>query len=115
MAQLAGCGVPGIGALRPGPRLHFMDNLDAGTYAGLLERLPLAATRFVAVSKSGGTGETLMQTIAALAAVRAAGLGGARAGALSRHHRARGRRPPQRPARPAWRRSASRCSITIRE
>ena len=74
VAQLAGCGVPGVGALRPGPRLHFMDNLDPGTYAGLLARLPLAATRFVAVSKSGGTGETLMQTIAALAAVRAAGL-----------------------------------------
>jgi glucose-6-phosphate isomerase len=73
VAQLAGCGVPGVGALRAGPRLHFMDNLDPGTYAGLLARLPLAATRFVAVSKSGGTGETLMQTIAALAAVRAAG------------------------------------------
>jgi glucose-6-phosphate isomerase len=74
VAQLAGCGVPGLGALRSGPRLHFMDNLDPGTYAGLLARLPLAATRFVAVSKSGGTGETLMQTIAALSAVRAAGL-----------------------------------------
>jgi glucose-6-phosphate isomerase len=76
VAQLAGCGVPGVGALRAGPRLHFMDNLDPGTYAALLARLPLAATRFVAVSKSGGTGETLMQTIAALAAVRAAGLAG---------------------------------------
>jgi glucose-6-phosphate isomerase len=74
VAQLAGCGVPGLGALREGPRLHFMDNLDPDTYAALLARLPLAATRFVAVSKSGGTGETLMQTIAALAAVRAAGL-----------------------------------------
>jgi glucose-6-phosphate isomerase len=75
VAQLAGCGVPGLGALREGPRLHFMDNLDPDTYAALLVRLPLAATRFVAVSKSGGTGETLMQTIAALGAVRAAGLG----------------------------------------
>jgi glucose-6-phosphate isomerase len=74
VAQLAGCGVPGLGALRAGPRLHFMDNLDPGTYAALLARLPLATTRFVAVSKSGGTGETLMQTIAALAAVRDAGL-----------------------------------------
>jgi glucose-6-phosphate isomerase len=74
VAQLAGCGVAGIGALRAGPRLHFMDNLDPGTYATLLARLPLATTRFVAVSKSGGTGETLMQTIAALSAVRAAGL-----------------------------------------
>jgi len=74
VAQLAGCGVPGLGALRDGPRLHFMDNLDPDTYAGVLARLPLAATRFVAVSKSGGTGETLMQVVAALAAVRGAGL-----------------------------------------
>jgi glucose-6-phosphate isomerase len=74
VAQLAGCGVPGLGALRDGSRLHFMDNLDPDTYAGVLARLPLPATRFVAVSKSGGTGETLMQVVAALAAVRAAGL-----------------------------------------
>jgi glucose-6-phosphate isomerase len=74
LAQLAGHAVPGVGLLRDGPRLHFMDNLDPDTYAGLLARLPLAATRFVAISKSGGTGETLMQVIAALAAVRAAGL-----------------------------------------
>jgi glucose-6-phosphate isomerase len=76
VTQLAGCAVPGLGALRDGPRLHFMDNLDPDTYAQVLARLPLAATRFVAVSKSGGTGETLMQTIAAIEAVRAAGLGG---------------------------------------
>jgi glucose-6-phosphate isomerase len=74
VTQLAGCGVPGLGALRDATRLHFMDNLDPDTYAGLLARLPLATTRFVAISKSGGTGETLMQTVAALAAVRAAGL-----------------------------------------
>jgi len=74
LAQLAGHAVPGLGLLRDGPRLHFMDNLDPDTYAAVLARLPLAATRFVAVSKSGGTGETLMQTVAALSAVRAAGL-----------------------------------------
>src|SRR6185436_13796700 len=34
----------------------------------------LATTRFIAISKSGGTGETLMQTAAALAAVKQAGL-----------------------------------------
>jgi glucose-6-phosphate isomerase len=51
-----------------------MDNLDPDTYAGMLARLPLGTTRFVAVSKSGGTGETLMQTAAALSAVQAAGL-----------------------------------------
>jgi len=74
LAQLAGHAVPGVGALRDGPRLHFMDNLDPESFALLLARAPLATTRFVAISKSGGTGETLMQTIAALDAVRAAGL-----------------------------------------
>jgi glucose-6-phosphate isomerase len=76
VAQLANHAVPGLGLLRKGPRLHFMDNLDPETYAALLEQWPLATTRFVAVSKSGGTGETLMQTIAALDAVKAAGLAG---------------------------------------
>jgi glucose-6-phosphate isomerase len=74
LAQLAGHAVPGLGLLRDGPRLHFMDNLDANTYAAVLARLPLASSRFVAVSKSGGTGETLMQVITALSAMRAAGL-----------------------------------------
>src|SRR5262249_4622871 len=74
LAQLAGHAVPGVGLLRPAPRLHFMDNLDPESYATLLARVPLRTTRFVAISKSGGTGETLMQTAAALAAVREAGL-----------------------------------------
>jgi glucose-6-phosphate isomerase len=74
LAQLAGHAVPGLGLLRDGPRLHFMDNLDPGTYGAMLERLRLAQTRFVAVSKSGGTGETLMQVIAALDALKGAGL-----------------------------------------
>jgi len=74
LAQLGDHAVPGAGLLRSGPRLHFMDNLDPGTYATLLERLPLATTHFVAISKSGGTGETLMQTTAALAALKATGL-----------------------------------------
>src|SRR5688572_40673 len=74
LAQLADYAVEGVGALRSGPRLHFMDNLDPDSYAALLKRLPLATSRFVAISKSGGTGETLMQITAALAAVKAAGL-----------------------------------------
>ena len=74
LAQLAGFAVPGVGSLRPPPRLHFIDNLDAHTYAELLTRLPHATTRFVAISKSGGTAETLMQTIAALSALKDAGL-----------------------------------------
>jgi glucose-6-phosphate isomerase len=74
LAQLADYNVAGVGALRALPRLHFMDNLDPATYGALLDRLPLETTRFAAISKSGGTGETLMQTIAALCAVKAAGL-----------------------------------------
>ena len=74
LAQLAGHAVPGVGALRPPPRLHFMDNLDPFTFAEVLARLPHQTTRFVAISKSGGTAETLMQTVAALSAVKAAGL-----------------------------------------
>jgi len=75
LAQLAGHGVPGVGALREPPRLHFIDNLDPQSYAALLARLPHNTTRFVAISKSGGTAETLMQTIAALSALKAQGAG----------------------------------------
>ncbi|MCC6890189.1 MAG: glucose-6-phosphate isomerase [Hyphomicrobiales bacterium] len=75
LAQLADYAVEGASAFRTGPRLHFMDNLDPDTYATLLQRLPLASSRVVAISKSGGTGETLMQLTAALAAVKDAGLG----------------------------------------
>ncbi|MBS0534863.1 MAG: glucose-6-phosphate isomerase [Proteobacteria bacterium] len=75
LAQLAGHMVPGVGALRAGPRLHFMDNLDPDSFASLLKHLPLPTSRFVPISKSGGTGETLMQTIAVLAALHDAGLG----------------------------------------
>ena len=74
LAQLAGHAVPGVGALRAAPRLHFMDSLDPETYGALLGKLPHTTTRFVAISKSGGTAETLMQTIAALTAVKAEGL-----------------------------------------
>src|SRR5215510_15768780 len=74
LAQLADYAVPGAGLLRSGPRLHFLDNLDPDTYATLLEKLPLATTHFVAISKSGGTGETLMQATAVLAAMKAEGL-----------------------------------------
>jgi glucose-6-phosphate isomerase len=73
LAQLAGHAVPGLGLLRQ-PRLHFMDNLDPETFGALLDKLPLQSTRFVSISKSGGTGETLMQTAAVLSALKAANL-----------------------------------------
>lgn len=74
LAQLAGYAVPGVGALKAPPRLHFIDNLDPLSFELMLAKLPLATTRFVAISKSGGTAETLMQTIAALSAFKQAGL-----------------------------------------
>jgi glucose-6-phosphate isomerase len=74
LAQLAGHAVPGVGALRAPPRVHFIDNLDALSFETLLAKLPLKTTRFVAISKSGGTAETLMQTIAAMTAVNQARL-----------------------------------------
>jgi glucose-6-phosphate isomerase len=74
LAQLAGHAVPGVGLLRDPPRIHFMDNLDPDSFASMLARLPLATSRFLAISKSGGTGETLMQSAAVLAALKKAGL-----------------------------------------
>jgi glucose-6-phosphate isomerase len=73
LAQLAGHAIPALGTLRT-PRLHFLDNLDPDSFGTALNQLPLKTTRFVAISKSGGTGETLMQTIAAISEVKAAGL-----------------------------------------
>ncbi len=69
LAQLGGYNVPGVGALRTRPRLHFLDNLDPLSLQEFLATLPLRSARFVAISKSGGTGETLVQTIAVLSAL----------------------------------------------
>jgi glucose-6-phosphate isomerase len=74
LAQLRDYAVPGAGRFTEAPRIHFLDNLDPLTFDHILHRLPLASTRFVAISKSGGTGETLMQVIAVLCALDKAGL-----------------------------------------
>ncbi len=74
LAQLRDYAVPGAGRFAENPRVHFLDNLDPTTFDLVLQRLPLATSRFVAVSKSGGTGETLMQAIAVLSALDRAGL-----------------------------------------
>ncbi len=73
LAQLADHDVPGL-APRDGLRVHFMDNLDPFTFGRMIETLPMKTTRFLAISKSGGTGETLMQTSVAIAALEKAGL-----------------------------------------
>lgn len=74
LAQLTGYGTAGLSSFLPEPRVHFLDNLDPLTYEALLKKLPLKTTRFVSVSKSGGTGETLLQTIVAITALRGAGV-----------------------------------------
>jgi glucose-6-phosphate isomerase len=78
LAQLGGWGIPGDdgnGGQRDRPRIRFYDNLDARTLERALASLDLATTRFVVISKSGNTPETLVQIIAAVEAVRRAGLG----------------------------------------
>lgn len=77
LAQLNGFNLPGGAdeSQRGRPRTRFYDNLDALTLERALATLDLATTRFVVTSKSGGTPETLAQAVAALQAVKAAGLG----------------------------------------
>jgi glucose-6-phosphate isomerase len=74
LAQLRDFMVPGLGRFAEKPRVHFFDNLDPATFAAVLDALPLKTTRFTAISKSGGTGETLMQTIAVMTKLSDAGL-----------------------------------------
>ncbi len=77
LAQLGGWNIPGSAdaAQKKRPRTRFYDNLDGHTLASSLGSFDdLAAVRFVVISKSGGTPETLVQALAALAAVKAAGL-----------------------------------------
>lgn len=76
LAQLAGWNIPGGADERQKgrARTRFYDNLDGVTLEGALASLDLAATRFVVISKSGGTPETLTQAAAALAALRKKGL-----------------------------------------
>lgn len=57
------------------PAVRFYDNLDGATLEKLFRSLDLSSTRFVLISKSGGTPETLMQGLCALQAVLDAGLG----------------------------------------
>jgi glucose-6-phosphate isomerase len=76
LAKIAGWIIPGVAAegQKSRPRTRFYDNLDGETLSGVLNTLDLAETRFIVTSKSGGTAETLAQAIAALSAVKAAGL-----------------------------------------
>ena len=76
LAQFGGWNIPGSldkdRCWRPATR--FYGNLDPATMIGVLSDDDLASQRFVLMSKSGGTSETLSQTIAILDTVINAGL-----------------------------------------
>jgi glucose-6-phosphate isomerase len=57
------------------PRVTFFDNADPFTFASALKSFDLRSTRFIAISKSGGTAETLSQALAAAGTIEAAGGG----------------------------------------
>jgi glucose-6-phosphate isomerase len=67
----------GFGPKSGTPRLHFMDNIDPLTFEALHQRLDFERTGVIAISKSGGTPETLTQFLFLLEAL--ARVGGPRA------------------------------------
>lgn len=76
IAQLGGWGIPGDKGKtrRDWPRTRIFDNLDPRSFELSLEMLNLECTRFVIISKSGNTVETLVQTIVVIDALKKAGL-----------------------------------------
>ncbi len=56
------------------PRLHLLDNVDPRSVRGLLEIVDLAHARFLVVSKSGSTAETMSQYLAVRERLATAGL-----------------------------------------
>lgn len=73
LAQIAGWNTQGH--IQKGARVHFLDNLDARTMDAAFAQVDWRTTRFLVVSKSGGTIETTMQLLAAMTAIEAAGGG----------------------------------------
>ena len=53
-----------------GPRVHFLENTDPWSFAALFDELDLERTGVIAISKSGGTSETMMQFLACLSRFR---------------------------------------------
>ena len=77
LAQAGGWCIPGDNG--PGgekrARLRFYDNLDARSFMLGLRILNIPKTRFIVISKSGTTGETLAQTLTAFRFIEEAGHG----------------------------------------
>jgi glucose-6-phosphate isomerase len=60
---------------RKGPRVTFHDNPDPESWQTAMAGFDLKTTRFIVISKSGGTAETLMQALTAADAIEKAGGG----------------------------------------
>ena len=74
VAQLSGWGTPAYAFATAVPRLHFIDNLDARTARDFFLGLQGKGARFVVVSKSGATLETLAHSLLALDCLRQQGI-----------------------------------------
>lgn len=72
IAQLTGWGTQAQ-KQGEGPRIRIMDNLDAWSMEVALAEVDLRTTRFLVVSKSGGTVEPALQMLTAMSAIEAAG------------------------------------------
>eukprot|EP00435_Cladocopium_sp_Y103_P077220 s1_g959.t1 len=66
LAQLTGWGLPGYRPSEGYPTVHLPENLDPLTFDRLLKACDLETTKFLVVSKSGGTSEPLTQMLAAM-------------------------------------------------
>lgn len=73
LAQLCGYRTPGFQWQDGAPRFHFFDNLDPQSFEQALKGFDLRTTRFLVISKSGGTAEPMMQFLTAIAALQDAG------------------------------------------
>jgi glucose-6-phosphate isomerase len=62
----------GFGPKPGAPRLHFMENIDPGSFEALLKSIDLTRTGVIAISKSGGTAEPLAQLGIVFEALRGA-------------------------------------------
>ena len=61
-------------SLRKKPGVEFHDNPDPFSWDAALKRFDLKKTHFIAISKSGGTAETLMQVLTAAEALKKVGV-----------------------------------------
>jgi len=58
-SSLGGQAIHAFAAPDAAPRLHFLDNIDPERFEAVLGTLDVARTGVIAISKSGGTAETL--------------------------------------------------------